>query len=289
MVEALIAGERDPQQLAELSKSTMRAKKDRLVEALQGRFGSHHAVVALQILAHISFLDASIALLSAEIVERPFEPAIALLCGIPGWGRPTGRSSSPKPAVTWRCFRPSGWRRGRGWHPAAMSRRANVVRSLRSAATDGWDVHSSRQPEARGGLATPTSALTIAVLLLVAGPTGLRRGGPQHGGLGLAHALLRGDLPRARCRLLPRRHDPQRQARRLTHQLQQLGYTVMLTSCLRRGHSFGLRPDRWRGPVGRVAPAFHPSGDCEVADHPPRGPGASPASRLLEGCDDGRP
>ncbi len=64
MVEALIAGERDPQQLAELSKSRIRAKKDRLVEALSGRFDAHHAVVARQILDHISFLDASIARLS---------------------------------------------------------------------------------------------------------------------------------------------------------------------------------------------------------------------------------
>lgn len=91
MVEALIAGERDPDQLAELSNSRMRSKKDRLVEALSGRFGEHHAVVARQILDHISFLDASIARLTAGIIERlrPFEPAITLLCGIPGWGRPT--------------------------------------------------------------------------------------------------------------------------------------------------------------------------------------------------------
>src|SRR5215211_939121 len=42
MVEAMIAGERDPAVLAELSKSRMRAKKDQLVEALAGRFSDHH-------------------------------------------------------------------------------------------------------------------------------------------------------------------------------------------------------------------------------------------------------
>ncbi|HEV2122303.1 MAG TPA: hypothetical protein VGW38_05975 [Chloroflexota bacterium] len=61
MVEAMIAGERDPAVLAELSKSRMRAKKDQLVEALAGRFCDHHGVVAGQILAHIAFLDTSIA------------------------------------------------------------------------------------------------------------------------------------------------------------------------------------------------------------------------------------
>ncbi len=89
MVEAMIAGERDPAVLAELSKSRMRAKKDQLVEALAGRFSDHHGVVARQILGHIAFLDTSIASLTAEIAERvrPFEPAIELLCDIPGWGR----------------------------------------------------------------------------------------------------------------------------------------------------------------------------------------------------------
>ncbi len=42
MVEALIAGERDPQRLAELSKSRMRSKKDQLTKALAGRFAAHH-------------------------------------------------------------------------------------------------------------------------------------------------------------------------------------------------------------------------------------------------------
>jgi transposase len=40
---------------------------------------------------HITFLDESISRLTTEIVERcaPFEPAIRLLCQIPGWGRNT--------------------------------------------------------------------------------------------------------------------------------------------------------------------------------------------------------
>ncbi len=48
-------------------------------------------MVARQILDHIAFLDVAIVGLTAEIVERnsPFEAAITLLCGIPGWGRRT--------------------------------------------------------------------------------------------------------------------------------------------------------------------------------------------------------
>ncbi len=91
MVEALIAGERDPAVLAEMAKGRMRPKRDALAEALAGRFRQHHAVVARAILDHIDFLDASVRTLDEAIAEqlRPFEPAIALLVGIPGWGRRT--------------------------------------------------------------------------------------------------------------------------------------------------------------------------------------------------------
>src|SRR5712691_1471086 len=43
MLEALIAGERDPYAFAALAKGLLRKKHDRLVEALTGRFDEHHA------------------------------------------------------------------------------------------------------------------------------------------------------------------------------------------------------------------------------------------------------
>src|SRR5436190_6787387 len=43
MLEALIAGQRDPQVLASLARGRMRAKHDRLVAALTGKFDDHHA------------------------------------------------------------------------------------------------------------------------------------------------------------------------------------------------------------------------------------------------------
>ncbi len=70
MVEALIAGERDPAVLAQMAKSRMRSKIDRLEEALAGTFGAHHAVVCRRIVDHIDFLDQSIASLTEEITER---------------------------------------------------------------------------------------------------------------------------------------------------------------------------------------------------------------------------
>jgi transposase len=91
MIEALIAGERDPRVLAEMAQGKMRPKVPALQEALVGRFAAHHGLVAGQILAHVDFLDAAIARLDEAVRERlvPFEPAIAALSDIPGWGRRT--------------------------------------------------------------------------------------------------------------------------------------------------------------------------------------------------------
>ena len=70
MIEALIAGERDPRALAGLAKGKLRPKIPQLTEALDGHFGAHHAIVAACILAHLDFLDAAIAELDAQIAAR---------------------------------------------------------------------------------------------------------------------------------------------------------------------------------------------------------------------------
>jgi hypothetical protein len=50
MLEALIAGRRDPKVLAELAKGRLRGKRAALVQALTGRFDDHHAELARMLL-----------------------------------------------------------------------------------------------------------------------------------------------------------------------------------------------------------------------------------------------
>ena len=89
MVEALIDGQRDPAELAQLAKGKLRPKIPALTEALAGHFGAHHAVVARQILAHIDFLDGTIAALTEQIDVRtkPYQAAKLLLSPVPGFDR----------------------------------------------------------------------------------------------------------------------------------------------------------------------------------------------------------
>ncbi|WP_109527519.1 IS110 family RNA-guided transposase [Nocardia aurea] len=69
MLEALIAGERDPRTLAELARGRMRVKIPALMEALNGRFDDHHGELAAVLLAQIDGLDAQITRLGARIEE----------------------------------------------------------------------------------------------------------------------------------------------------------------------------------------------------------------------------
>jgi transposase len=86
MLEALIAGQRDVDALAELARGRLRAKRDQLAEALQGYFTAHHSFLVTEYLSQIDYFDEAIDRVSALIgqhVEAEQE-AIALLDTIPG-------------------------------------------------------------------------------------------------------------------------------------------------------------------------------------------------------------
>jgi transposase len=69
MLEALIAGQRDPGVLASLARGKMKAKHTALAQALTGRFDAHHAELARMLLDQIDALSAQIGTLTARIQE----------------------------------------------------------------------------------------------------------------------------------------------------------------------------------------------------------------------------
>jgi transposase len=89
MVEALIAGNTDPEVLADLAKGKLRKKLGLLREALNGRFRPHHQFMLGQIVAHLDYLDEAIEQLSQEVEQHvdPFFQEIELLDTIPGVDR----------------------------------------------------------------------------------------------------------------------------------------------------------------------------------------------------------
>jgi transposase len=86
MLEAVVAGQTDPEALADLARGTLRKKRAALVEALRGGVRDHHRLLLRTLLGQVDHLDGAIAELSAEIARRlePYEAAITLLCSIAG-------------------------------------------------------------------------------------------------------------------------------------------------------------------------------------------------------------
>jgi transposase len=89
MLEALIAGQRNPKALADLAIGKMRAKRGELTEALNGKFEDHHAELARMILDQIDALTRQIDQLSARASE--------LIAQIPAaWGVDADGATGPQ-------------------------------------------------------------------------------------------------------------------------------------------------------------------------------------------------
>lgn len=234
MIEAPIAGERDPQALAGLAKGKLRPKIPELTEALDGHFGAHHAIAATRILEHLDFLDATIAALSAEIAQRVAagsQRALDLLLPLPGLDRLTievviaetgadmARFPSPAQLASWAGLCP-------GNHESAGRRR-------RVATPPGNEWLRRTLIEAARAAARTKGSYFAAQYRQIA-----RRRGPNKAAVAVAHSLLdliwhllsTGELfHELGDDYFARRQDPKRQTRRLVNQLERLGYTVTLT------------------------------------------------------------
>lgn len=231
MIEALIAGERDPAVMAEMAKARMRSKIPALTEALVGRFAAHHGAVAQVILDHIDFLDTTIARLDDQVASRlgPFESAVALLETIPGVARKTaetivaetGADMARFPTATQLCAwagvapanhesagkrRPAGTRQGASW-----LRRSLIEAAKASSRTkDTYLAAQYRQIAARRGPNKATVAVAHTILFAA------------------WHMLSTGETYTDLGPDYLTRRDTQAETRRLLKRLEALGHSVTL-------------------------------------------------------------
>ena len=86
MVEALIAGASDPEQLAALAHRRIKASPEELREALRGRVTRHHRFLLSVHLQQIDAIDKVIGDIDAEVdaLVEPFRTTVQLLTTIPG-------------------------------------------------------------------------------------------------------------------------------------------------------------------------------------------------------------
>lgn len=91
MLNAIVCGRDDSDELAEMAKGLLRNKLPQLRLALEGRVTDHHRFMLKQLLDHLRFTESKLAEVEAEVERRlfPFEEQVVRLCTIPGVDRIT--------------------------------------------------------------------------------------------------------------------------------------------------------------------------------------------------------
>ena len=86
IIQALLADQQSPQQMAELALGRLRKKKDALTAALQGNVTEHHQFMLRTLWDHLVYLETVIAAMTTRIEQqmRPFVEELELLDTIPG-------------------------------------------------------------------------------------------------------------------------------------------------------------------------------------------------------------
>ncbi len=233
ILDALLRGESDPEQMADLAHwRVLQSKRDALERALGGRLSHTLRFVVAQELQQIRLLDEQITACDDQVAEElhPFDVEIGRLDGIPGvgrrtaetliaeWGTDLSRFPTPGHLAAWAGMCPAN--KASGERAPAHTRKGNPW-SRRALTEAGWAAGRTkdsylgvqyRRFAARKGrkhavVVVGHSILVIAYFLLTRGV--------DYQDLGIAH-------------LDTRDRDAARQ--RAVRRLETLGYSVQLTS-----------------------------------------------------------
>ncbi len=230
MVEALVAGETNPEVVVNKAHSHMLGKHDQLLQAVTCELREHHRFLLRELLCLIDTLDRSIRHVEVQIAERlrPFEDMLVRLEKITGVSRrvlsvlfaEVGWDMSPFPdaahLASWAGMCPgqneSGGKRrsgrirkGNRWVKSALVQAAHAAGRTQSYLGEQYRRLKKRKGSKRAAVAVGHSILVIFYHMMVSGEAYKEKGV---------------DYFRAR--------DAQRLQYQLTHRLEQLGYQVQL-------------------------------------------------------------
>jgi transposase len=234
MLNAIIAGERDPKVLAQMARKRMRGKIPQLEQALDCTFfTAEHAFVLQMMLTAIDQMTAQIAQLDAKIAElcQPYERQIAQLRTIPGFGVTTCQDLIAETGTDMSAFPTAG-------HLCSWARLAPAVRES-GGRRKGKNATGRGNPYAGAALGESSVAATRTSTFPAAKYRRLNRRMPKKKAqcaiartqLVITHALLSG--PEAAYTDLgtgyyEQRANIRRQARSHARAIERLGYKVTI-------------------------------------------------------------
>ncbi len=232
ILEALVAGQTDGQQLAKLAKGQLRKKLPELEAALQGRFSRHHALIVGEILAKLDYLDELVERLSEEVSRAiaPFAQQVQLLDTIPGVDRRMAEALIAEIGVEMDRFGTSAHLAS--WAGVCPGQHESAGKSRSGKTRKGSKWLRGHLTEAAQAAARTRGTYLSAQYARLRG-----RRGPAKASLAVAHSILVAAF-HILDRMVPyqdlgsdwfvRRHSPEQHARKLVSQLAALGYDVTL-------------------------------------------------------------
>jgi transposase len=232
MLDGLVAGDHDPEALAELARGRLRAKLPALRQALEGRLQPHHRLLLRQMLAHLDFLEASLAEVQAEIERHlaPFEEAVALAQTLPGVRAVAAAGLIAELGVDMRVF-PSA-KHLASWAGVCPGNRQSGGKHFQARTRPARPRLKALLCEVAQAIARTSGNYLAALYHRIA-----RRRGKGRATLAVAHAvlvalyhMLRDHVPYSDLGAdYFDRLDTERLQRRYVQRLEQLGYSVTLT------------------------------------------------------------
>jgi transposase len=231
MLDALVAGERDPHRLADLARGVLRKKIDLLNEALFGRFNDHHAFMVRTHLAMIDQLDAAIGDLDQriEVVIAPFQGFADLITTIPGIDAKVAQVVVAEIGVDMGLFPTAGHLASWAGVVPGSNSSAGRVKSTRARPGD-------RHLKAALGMSAATVRRSKGTFLSTKYHRIAAHAGANRANVATQHAILvaiwhmghTGEVYTDLGADYHRRHNPDRTRRHAINQLEALGYRVTL-------------------------------------------------------------
>ena len=233
ILDALCAGERDPEALAEMARSRLRSKIGDLRQCVPGRFNPHHARMVTELLAHVDFLDAAIARLDTTVEEMmiPFRAARTLLETIPGVGQRTAEIIIAEIGVDMTRFPTAAHLASWAGVCPGNNESAGKHRSTHTRSGDPW-LQSALVEAAWANIRSKDCYLAVRFWRIA------KRRGQQRALIAVAHTILvicwhmltDGTVyTELGPDYLARNDNPERRRRHLVNQLEHLGYHVELS------------------------------------------------------------